>query len=515
VTEHQPDSAKAAAFVSSLPGEHHPLFSVHVNDATKKKGRVAAATFKKGEAAQREWFEARQGSDNCYYTLNPTIGPMDSKPANTDIKEVIALHVDIDPYTDDTREETRARALAELEGYDPPPHIIVASGNGYQGIWLIDTPIPINGDAAAAEDAKLYNYKIAHDVGGDDCYAVSWVLRAPYSLINCDEFGNMATSKYVMLLQSNLRAGQVPTRMALAANPGGRLHSVITQRWLSKAAPWTVFEIDGVKWIRCPGTWLDNRENLPVDYPKRLLAAAGNDKELAKAWLEGRWDVLKGSMFADVLDPNDMLDSGRLGFDHTQGSVVKYVAGDWGQAAPTVAFSCAKLLSPQGRFPRNSIILLDEYHTADPTDLSVGIPTAPGRVAEEILNMQDRTFGKGQGRQGYFDQSRGLGVDETLLGLFRAHGLNFQLPPKSRTQGWSLLREMLFNAHTKNGKPGFWATERCSGFWATAPSCPRDERNPEDLDTRSVDHWLDGARYSVTGGALMVPIFSREVVGGY
>jgi Terminase large subunit, T4likevirus-type, N-terminal len=340
-------------------------------------------------------------------------------------------------------------------------------------------------------------------LGGQEDY--NKLQGRSFSLINCDEFGNMATSKYVMLLQSNLRAGQIPTRQALAANPGGRLHSVITQKWLQKAPPWTIFEIDGVKWIRCPGTWLDNRENLPADYPKRLLAAAGNDKELAKAWLDGRWDILKGSMFADVLDPNDMLDSGQLGFDHTQRNVVKYVAGDWGQAAPTVAFSCAKLLAPQGRFPRNSIVLLDEYHTADPTDLSVGIPTAPGRVAEEIINMQDRTFGKGQGRQGYFDQSRGLGVDETLLGLFRAHGLNFLLPPKSRTQGWSLLRELMFNAHTKNGKPGFWATERCSGFWATAPSCPRDERNPEDLDTRSTDHWLDGARYSVTGGALLVP----------
>jgi hypothetical protein len=63
-------------------------------------------------------------------------------------------------------------------------------------------------------------------------------------------------------------------------------------------------------------------------------------------------------------------------------------------------------------------------------------------------------------------------------------------------QGWATLRELMTNSHERNGKPGFWATSRCAGFWSTAPSVPRDERNPEDVDTRSVDHWLDAARYA-------------------
>src|SRR6202158_5008625 len=90
-----------------------------------------------------------------------------------------------------------------------------------------------------------------------------------------------------------------------------------------ESPPWAIFEIDGIKWCRAPGTWLDNRENLPADYPKRLLAAAGKDKELCKAWLSGKWDILRGSMFADVLsDTRQMVDSRSISFKgdstHTQ-----------------------------------------------------------------------------------------------------------------------------------------------------------------------------------------------------
>jgi hypothetical protein len=330
-----------------------------------------------------------------------------------------------------------------------------------------------------------------------------------FSLINCDEFGNMATSKWLLMLQSNLRAGtETPCRMALAANPGGRLHTVIKQRWLSKAPPWTIFEIDGIKWIRAPGTWADN-PHLPKDYPKRLFAAAGSDRALYDAWMKGSWDIMRGSMFGDVLDQNiQMLDSRNLGFILRPTTVHKFVAGDYGEAAPTVAFACARLWEPQGRFPRGSYILLDEYTTADPEDLSRGIPTPLGVIAENIIQMTDRTFGKGYGRRGVFDNAKGLGgADDTVIKFFNRYGLEFALPPKSRVQGWGRLRDFMFNSHSRNGKPGFYATERCGMFWATVPACPRSETNPEDLDTRSNDHAADACRY----GAVSEPFDGRPM----
>jgi hypothetical protein len=191
-----------------------------------------------------------------------------------------------------------------------------------------------------------------------------------------------------------------------------------------------------------------------------------------------------------------MLDARNLGFDPRAYEVTQFVAGDFGQSAPTVAFAACKLYAPQGRFPRGSIILVDEWNSADPEDLSVGIPTSPGRIADAVKAMCDRNFGPGRGRRGVFDNSRGLGVDETLLKFFQTQGLYLALPPKSHVQGWATLRELCTNSQERNGKPGFWATDRCAGFWATAPSIPRDERNPEDVDSRSVDHWLDAARYA-------------------
>lgn len=130
--------------------------------------------------------------------------------------------------------------------------------------------------------------------------------------------------------------------------------------------------------------------------------------------------------------------------------------------------------------------------------MSVGIPTAIGSIADSIKAMADRTFGKGFGRKGYFDQAKGLGVDETLLKAFQAHGLFFEIPAKSRVQGVALMRDMLHNSKERTGRPGLWVSEKCSGWWATVPCLPRDDRNPEDADTRANDHFFDGCRYSLT-----------------
>ncbi|WP_197513265.1 hypothetical protein [Acidihalobacter aeolianus] len=40
---------------------------------------------------------------------------------------------------------------------------------------------------------------------------------------------------------------------------------------------------------------------------------------------------------------------------------------------------------------------------------------------------------------------------------------------------------------------------RCTGWLRTVPSLPRDPRNPEDVDTKAVDHWLDATSYGMAG----------------
>ncbi len=77
--------------------------------------------------------------------------------------------------------------------------------------------------------------------------------------------------------------------------------------------------------------------------------------------------------------------------------------------------------------------------------------------------------------------------------LFAACGRDREL-----LRAWAAMRELLFNSHENNGRPGMWVSDRCTNFWATVPVVPRDPVRPEDLDSSAVDHAADAARYAAT-----------------
>ncbi len=72
--------------------------------------------------------------------------------------------------------------------------------------------------------------------------------------------------------------------------------------------------------------------------------------------------------------------------------------------------------------------------------------------------------------------------------------------PGSRKQGWQQLREWLDNTVPKPGlkvreKPGLFVFNTCRHFLRTVPVLPRDEDDPDDVDTESEDHVGDDVRY--------------------
>jgi hypothetical protein len=330
-----------------------------------------------------------------------------------------------------------------------------------------------------------------------------------FSLIIADEYGNFNPNqqKYVDQLRANLRAGDVakggaPTRMILLANPGGRAHQTIVSRFVAKMKPFFPHTLDdGQKWVLCPGNYTDN-PNLPKNYDQSLFASAAKDKELFRAWSQGAWNIARGAMFADVIDESKHLitdaDLPYLPKDGGPGrpqGLYGYLSCDWGQSAPAVCFAAWKILTPGFRYPRGSVILADEVNSADPEDLSVGTNWSVGRLAENIIDMCDRT---GVYKAGVIDDAKGLQPDDTLIKGMARYSLNFQRPMKNRRSGWAAMRELLFNAQQGNGKPGLWVNARCKGWWATVPLVPRDAAHPEDIDTKTIDHWADTCRYACT-----------------
>lgn len=148
-----------------------------------KKG-IETRTFRpETERDLREWLQRYNGQRNIYFALNPPMRDIDKKAEREEIAAVTHLHVDVDPRAGEDLEGERARILSLLTERRPhgvpEPSAIIFSGGGYQGIWTLAEPIPIEGDLAAAEDAKRYNVQLETLFGGDNCHNIDRILRLP------------------------------------------------------------------------------------------------------------------------------------------------------------------------------------------------------------------------------------------------------------------------------------------------------------------------------------------------
>lgn len=327
------------------------------------------------------------------------------------------------------------------------------------------------------------------------------------TLLVVEEFCSFGDRRWVELLKSNLRGPEgVPLRVVATANPGGPLHAHIRQTYITAARPWHPFTVDGETWVHAPSTLVDNPHLAAEDYERRLRAACGQDEALARAWIEGDWNIDRGAYFGPDLDERVHM----LGDDLARYAASwpnKFLAMDWGSAAPAVVYVCARSPEAPG-FPRGSLVLCDELATNDPADLSTGLRWPPSKLAEAIRSMAER-WQVHPGGVG--DDAAGL--DESLHAELARHGVYFERPQKDRVAGWQLVRQMLANATAKEG-PGLWIGERCRYLWATLPYLQRDPRYPEDIETNGPDHGADALRYAVMHAKAAVVQYGR-VTGTY
>lgn len=146
-----------------------------------RKG-IETQTFKASETKQlRAWIKKQNLDRNVYYHVNPTLRPLSSKAALTDMASVDWLHVDVDPRAGDDLDSERARILAVLQECKdlPAPTCIVFSGGGYQAYWRLAKPIELDGTKEKADAAGRYNLQIEMLLGGDSCHNVDRIMRLP------------------------------------------------------------------------------------------------------------------------------------------------------------------------------------------------------------------------------------------------------------------------------------------------------------------------------------------------
>lgn len=338
--------------------------------------------------------------------------------------------------------------------------------------------------------------------------------------ITVDERQMWGRSDVVDLLTSNLR-GEIPTRMVMAANPGGRGHQAIVARWINNGVgPWHPFEVkqkikvgpDVIEtsrtWISCPSTYRDNPHNGP-DYLANLAASASNDPELLAAWINGNWNIARGSYFASVLANPEIQTAWphpeQLGGWDRKGWRF-WLAFDHGTAAPSVCYVVARsegAFGPDGLYyPYGSLVMADEYACHRTGDLSAGLGWTVPKLAEPIKALAARW---GLKPEGYADDaifSKGGGTDDggdhkTIGQDYARAGVKWKPAGKgTRAARFQRMRSMLASAGDPED-PGLYVDRRCMYWWETVPFIQHDPTDREAPEKCGTDHGLDASSYGM------------------
>lgn len=332
-----------------------------------------------------------------------------------------------------------------------------------------------------------------------------------FGLIIADEAGQYPSPSLLDRLRSSLRApAGIPVRYIITANPGGPGHGWIKKRHVLRTE-WKPYEDEntGSTFVTVNGTF---RSNVFIDqdaYERNLRASCAGDPALAQAWLDGDWTAIRGAFFEcltdrSMIDPWQSLPTGSvppiLGYRMNEPgrSWHFYVAGDFGIAAPSVFLAMAESPGAEHEgvfYPRGSRIVFDECALASIDDPSKGLGLSAPDQASHVKVMCERWNFKPAGVLDDACFSNQGSQSGTIADEFRRSGVSFKRAKKgSRLNGWNTLRTLMAQAGQPD-VPGLYISKSCAYVWETLPSLPRDPRNPEDLDTRAIDHAADAIRY--------------------
>lgn len=181
------DPEAAAEFLQWWrPGGPWVLAAIDAGGADKDP---VVRTFTDAEAV-RDWVRAKESS-NQYFMVNPATRSLSKKASRRDVLALSWLHVDVDPKglaggTADEKRDHLAReqerilqAVSDPPGTIPDPTCVIFSGGGYQAFWRLEQPVPVDGELALAEEAKLYNLHLEVAFGADPCHNVDRIMRLP------------------------------------------------------------------------------------------------------------------------------------------------------------------------------------------------------------------------------------------------------------------------------------------------------------------------------------------------
>ncbi len=338
--------------------------------------------------------------------------------------------------------------------------------------------------------------------------------------VYAEELQQWPDEQPIKMIKAILRSAEgVPVGFRASANPGGPGQNWVAMRYVFPApGGYKKLWDDDLKQhlMFIPARLEDNTilmENDPT-YEARLHGSG--PEYLVKAWRYGDWNIAAGGYFDDVfkshvhiVEPFEIPPSWSLRRSF-----------DWGAAKPASlglwAVSDGSIVEEKGLyFPRGSMIRIAEWYTAEKKggmvipnkgmrlsnqDLGLGI----ARISTEVLAEHGQNRFKGciadpaiftsHGGPSIYDQIRSASY---MLG----HRLHFSRADHERVAGWQRMRMMLQEAAKEYPEgPGMWVWNTCTDWIRTVPTIGRDERNHDDIDSKSEDHCADETRYMAMSG---------------
>lgn len=337
---------------------------------------------------------------------------------------------------------------------------------------------------------------------------------------------------------------KIPLMCFSTANPFGVGHSWVKKRFIDPVPRGTVNRIitkipnpttdkeDEVLITRVAihGNWKENKFIDPI-YLAFLMNIKDPNKK--KAWVYGSWDVTSGGRFDHLWDPSihivksfDIPESWHVDRSH-----------DWGESKPfsnlwfAEADGCSVKIGDKEWTPaKGSVICIAEYYGCEPEQVNTGLKMSASNVAKAVKWIDKRLEGKDipepfkiKGElhmipgmvkskvwEGPADSAIFNDNDESisLADKMESQGVTWEKAdkrPGSRVAGAALICEMLEAAieakESQSGigeRPAVYFMEHCRGIISRLPILPRDNKNPEDVDTNAEDHDYDAFRYRVT-----------------
>ena len=342
-------------------------------------------------------------------------------------------------------------------------------------------------------------------------YAVSWQGRN-LNFAAFEELGSWNSFEMIDMMLSNLRGKDYPNLAHYLCNPGGSLHGAIYDRWLD-GEPMQgeiVIADNGRPAAIYQSTFLDN-PHVGEQYVESLKSATAHDPVKQEMWLHGSWATLGGTYFARSLTDANFVDWWEhVDYfpDHRDWRF--FIGLDHGTAAPAWCgfFAEAKQTTrgaDQQFYREGDIVCIAEVATNVPDNRAKGDGSSIVELCESIKGMCYEWYGKpasGVGDPAIFANH---GQPSTVGQEYERHGVNIEPAPRAkRVPGWDIMKSRLHHAapakERANGdEPALYINRRaCPQLTWELQNAVADPKNISDVDTRGVDHSLDGSRYAVT-----------------